>query len=546
MRRHSFAIVLPLLVLTGMVELGCSDEGDDRESTGNGGTFGGDGGSDSTGTAGVSGAAGSSGGEGGAENTGGAGAGAGAGGASSAAGAAGVAGQGGGGAPPTPPGPPAVEALTPETGAFGALISIQGSWLGSPARSAQLRIGSAPAFTLYSNDETFVESWTENEIRFRYPFPADGAITLETAQGSVALGSFTPSWFSLATIANAPAASVIASLSTAPQTVTLLFDSTPPQLIELGPEGAVAHDVSLGGAVPSSVRLYAASAGVEGIGVSSGDAPELIHLRNDDGDLVGEATGILLEATESALAGGPDGACAWLHRDDGWWRARPSGEDWAIDAGPLEDVQSTSPDRAVGASSDGSLYVAWSVDTGNWFDDMQAPRMRRLDASTLTWSDSMSAGSSVDDYITSLQVIDKGRGVVVRYCGSDVDPFGASGTTYSCYDGLHTPAGASIARVSVDATASRHAFSAARAVAGYCDGGDTFRLRTDTDVAPAPDAPIGEAIVFPCQTTSALEIDSNGDYVPVVRRGNTLHLLARRELPEVEEPEGPGPDAGAP
>jgi hypothetical protein len=67
-----------------------------------------------------------------------------------------------------PPGPPEVDALTPEVGPFGERLSIQGSWLGNPARSAQLRIGSTPAFTLFSNDENFVESWTENEIIFRY------------------------------------------------------------------------------------------------------------------------------------------------------------------------------------------------------------------------------------------------------------------------------------------------------------------------------------------------------------------------------------------
>jgi hypothetical protein len=441
-----------------------------------------------------------------------------------------------------PPGPPEVDALTPEVGPFGERLSIQGSWLGNPARAAQLRIGSTPAFTIFSNDENFVESWTENEIVFRYPFPADGAISIETAEGAAAVGSFTPTWLSLATASNAPAVSVISSISTAAQTVTLLFDTTPPVLLELGPEGAVQHEVTLNGALASSLRLYLGSSGIEAVGVTSGETPELVQLRNVDGDLIGEATGILLDATESALAGGPDGASAWMHRADGWWRARPLGADWSVDAGPIDDVQSSSPDRAVGAASDGSLYVAWSVDAGNFFDDMEAPRMRRLDASTLTWTGSQSAGSSVDDYITSLEVIDKGRGVVVRYCGSDVDPFGTSSTTYRCYDGLHTPAGASIARVSVDATASRHAFSAARAVAGYCDEDDNFRLRTDTDVAAPPDAPIGEPIVFPCQATSALEIDPNGDFVPVVRRGTILHLLARREMPPPPEV----PDAGAP
>jgi GNAT superfamily N-acetyltransferase len=59
----------------------------------------------------------------------------------------------------------------------------------------------------------------------------------------------------------------------------------------------------------------------------------------------------------------------------------------------------------------------------------------------------------------------------------------------------------------------------------------TFRLRTDTDTASAPNQAIGEPIVYPCQTTVALEIDPDGDFVPVLRRGTTLYLLGRRPAP---------------
>jgi hypothetical protein len=444
---------------------------------------------------------------------------------------AGEAGQGGSEPQPIPPGPPVIESITPIEGPFGTLITINGAFLGSPARAgAQLRIGVAPAFTIFATGDAFVESWTEDAISFRYPFPAEGALAIETPQGIANVGDFTSTWRSEITANNAPAASVIASISGSPKGISLLFDSDPPVLLELGPEGTVTHQVTLNGAVASSVRLYLAGEVIEAIGVTEGDDPELVHFTNVEGDLVGALTGIQLDATETAFAGGPDGACAWLHRSDGWYRARPVAGDWTLDAGPIADVQTASPDRTVGASSDGSLYVAWSVDAGNWFDDMEAPRLRRLDASGLVWGDTQSAGSSVDDYVTSLEILDKGRGVVVRYCGSDNDPWGVSSTSYRCYDGLHTPAGAFIARVEVDVDLSRHAFSAARAVAGYCDGADTFRLRTDTDTAPAPDVPIGEAIVYPCQSTLALELDPQGDFVPVVRRGTTLHLLGRRPV----------------
>lgn len=515
----SASVAIPIVALACLTAFACGapDAGADPEPNGNGGA--------QTAANGGSSGSGGSAAQGGGPGSGGGG---GAGGSADDGGSAGQGGQD----ITIEPGPPVIEAITPETGAYGTLITVSGAFLGSPARSGvQLRIGSSPSFAILANDEDFVEAWTEDQITFRYPFPAEGEISIETPQGSAEVGEFVPSWLTAVTAANAPAASVIASLSTSPRSVALLFDSTPPVLLELGPEGAVSHQVTLNGAVSSSVRLYLAGASIEGVGVTAGETPELVHLRNVEGDLVGELTGIELEATESALAGGPDGAAAWLHRADGWWRARPVAGEWSIDAGPVVDVQSASPDRAVGAASDGSLYVAWSVDAGNIFDDMEAPRMRRLAAGSLDWGDTQTAGSSVDDYITSLQILDKGRGIVVRYCGSDSDPWGVSGTAYRCYDGLHTPAGATIAKVSVDVTASRHAFSASRAVAGYCDEADTFRLRTDTDTAPAPNAPIGEAIVYPCQSTLALEIDPDGDFVPVVRRGNTLYMLARRDAP---------------
>lgn len=524
MQKSRVAHVNSFVAVMALMASACgSPEGfsSNHDPSGNGGQQSG---ADGLGGAGNNGA-----GNGGVDDVGGAGnAGQGAGGTESSGGGQG--GQGGQAVEPIPPGPPEVDAVTPEQGPYGTLLTIDGAFLGSAARSGvQLRIGAAPAFVILANDEAFVESWTEDQISFRYPFPADGPIVLETPQGVVDVSDFSSTWTIAATATNAPTASVIASISTSPQTVTLLFDTTPPVLLELGPDGAVTHQVTLGGAVPSSVRLYLAGDSVEGIGITDGADPELVHLGNVEGDLVGELTGIQLDATETALAGGPDGAAAWLHRTDGWWRARPVAGDWTIDAGPFTDVQTSSPDRAVGAASDGSLYVAWSIDAGNIFDDMEAPRVRRLDGNSGQWTAGQSAGSGVDDYITSLEILDKGRGVVVRYCGSDSDPWGVSSTAYRCYDGLLNAAGAAIAKVSVDVTASRHAFSASRAVAGYCDEASSFRLRTDTDIAVAPDTPIGEAIVYPCQATVALEIDPNGDFVPVVRRGTTLLMLGRRE-----------------
>lgn len=446
------------------------------------------------------------------------------------AGAGGVSESGGA---PAVPGPPTVEELTPQSGPYGTTVTLRGEWLGSRDRKGvRLSLGDAGEITLDPKSTLGVQSWTENEISIRFPFPAAGAVVLETPEGSVEAGEFQPSWVSAASAEAAPGASVIASISLAPQTITVLFDTDPPVLTEIGPEGAVERAVELGDADLQSVRLYAGSDGsVEGLALSSGPSPELLRLTNVEGKLVAEGAGLQLAATEFALAGGPDGATVWMHREGGWVRARPSKTGkFVVDKGPIVDPKPNGKNRAFGATSDGSLYIAWAVDTGNFLDDMEAPVFRRLGPSDTAFGAETRAGSSVDDYVTSLELFDKGRGLVVRYCGSDVDPTGLSGRTYRCYDALHAQGGGSIQRVPVDVTSSTHAFAQARAVAGACDSAQTFRLRTDTDEAGAAPDTTGEAVIYPCQTTVALEVDPDGQFVPLVRAGAVLHVL-RRQTP---------------
>jgi len=426
------------------------------------------------------------------------------------------------------PGPPEITALAPTAGPYGTRVTVSGQWLGSASRKGvQLVLGDAEEVTLDPSSTLGVESWTESEIVFRFPFPATGTILLTTPQGEAEAGDFLPSWVSALQIASSATASAVASISMAPSTITMLLDTTPPTLLELGPDGARENTVELGGAVLPSVQLYTGPNGLlEGVGVSEGESPELIHLQNVDGALVGSPTGITLDSTEHALAGGPDGAAAWMRRTTGWMRARPSKTgSWTLDKGPIADPQPNGKNRAAGATSDGSLYVAWAVDSGNFLDDMEAPMMRRLAPSDTAFGAQRSAGSSVDDYVTSLQLVSKGRGLIVRYCGSDVDATGLSGTAYRCFDGLHAQQGGSLGRVPVDITSSHHAFADARAVAGSCDSEKVFRLRTDTDVSTDPEEPLGEPIVYPCQSMLALEVDPDGQFVPVLRQGAILHLL---------------------
>ena len=81
--------------------------------------------------------------------------------------------------------------------------------------------------------------------------------------------------------------------------------------------------------------------------------------------------------------------------------------------------------------------------------------------------------------------------------------------------------------VPLDEKAVAHAFTHERAVAAYCSGDRSWLIRTDADVETTPGAAIGETVLFPCPEAVALEVNGEGDYLPVVRYAGKTFLLAR-------------------
>jgi hypothetical protein len=423
---------------------------------------------------------------------------------------------------------PRIDSMEPTSGPYGTVVTISGEGLGNPALSGfTLAVGNQGEVELTPKDKVSVVSWTDDEISFRFPFPAEGGVSLEGPKGAALAGEFQPTWHISQEIDKAPAATVLASISPAAGQIELLFDTMPLTLLDVGPEGVVEHAVTADDVDPSSVRLYLnAAKKVEGVGVSTGAAPAIVHLQNQADDLLAKVTALKLAATEYGVAGGSEGAAVWMRRSNGWFRARPSGATWAQDKGPVAEAHASDPDFAFSAASDGSLYVAWSVGTGTVLDDMEAARMAKVEPTGSKFGGTLVAGSSVDDYVTALSLWSSGDGLVVRTCGSDVDPFGLSGTDYYCFDSLHAPSGAHLFHVAVDEKAVAHAFTHERAIASYCRD-NSWLIQTDTDVAATPDSPPGEPVLFPCPEAVALEIDGAGDYLPVVRYGGKTYLLER-------------------
>jgi hypothetical protein len=441
-------------------------------------------------------------------------------------GSSGEASGGSGGDAPAFPAPE-ITSFSPEKGAYGDRVVIEGKGLGSKARdNVFLTVGDVDPIELFPDSEPEVISWNEQRIEFRFPFPASGKVTLHTPQGTVEAGSFEPVWTIGTKMLNAPTTALLSSVSTGEGAIAALFDGKPPRLIELGPEGVTEHQIDLGEAQLSTVELYLESDGaLAGFGLSKGDGAEIIALENLGGDLVATPTGILLdlEDGEVATAGGPDGAVVWMRRSDGWWRARPLDGTWTVDKGPVADPKPNEPMHASGATSDGSLYIGYGVDTSFLFDDTETPYLVKLGPSANTFSTPMVAGGMTDDYLTSLSFKGRGRGLVVSYCGSDVDPWALSGTELQCFTALRPQNGSTFERAPKEGKKARHGFSATEAVMSVCED-SALSLRSDT----LSDTDPGESLVFTCREPLALEIDSADRPVPLLREGSILYLMAPR------------------
>ena len=446
-----------------------------------------------------------------------------------AGGSAGAGGEGSEGASVVGYPEPEIKSMEPTSGPYGTPITIKGVGLGNRSLAGfTLAVGSQGEVTLTPKDRATVVSWTDEEIVFRYPFPAEGGVALEGPKGDAMVGEFQPTWHVALEIDQAPAVTVLASISPAADRIVMLYDTMPLSLVDVGPQGVVEHSVTAPGVDPKSLRLYLnAARKVEGIGISTDAVPVLVHLQNVNDDLVAKPTAISLQATEVGIAGGSEGAAVWMRRAAGWFRARPSVSGWADDKGPITDPNPNAPDRTSGVSSDGSLFVAWSVDTGNFLDDMEAGYMQQLTPTATKFAAAKAAGNSVDDYVTGLMLQSSGDGLVVTTCGSDVDPFALSGTDYYCFDSLHAPSGAHLFGVRKDQTSVAHAFTRERAVAAYCSGDGNWMIQTDADVETTPGAALGEPVLFPCPQAVALEVSGSGDYLPIVRWAGKTYLVER-------------------
>ncbi|MCA9644925.1 MAG: IPT/TIG domain-containing protein, partial [Myxococcales bacterium] len=346
-------------------------------------------------------------------------------GARGGSGGSGAGGSGAGGSGGSGFDPPAASGMSPTSGEYGSVVTITGSNLGSSARSdVQLVLGGGGEVVLTPTDSDFVHSWTEDQVSFRFAFPAEGAVAIETPQGAALAGDFQPTWSPGTPYPIAPGASVVSSVATGSGELAVVIDTTPPTLSRFSASAHSDANIAVSGYRKETLRLYLGETlEVVGFALSDTSPPEILQLDPDgNGGLVANATGVTVSES-FVLAGGASGAVVWFSENDQWSRARPSAGAWSIDKGPIADPDPSAPDHAAGATSDGTLWIAHSVDSGTLLDDMERPMCQKLGPSDTSFGGSFACGISMDDYITSLDFSDRGRGTVLRYCGSDVDPW---------------------------------------------------------------------------------------------------------------------------
>ena len=421
-----------------------------------------------------------------------------------------------------PPGPPVVTSMSPLTGAYGTTIRIQGEDLGSLARDGvSLRLGDGVVLDPKSKPE--IVSWSESKIVLRYPFPsAKSEITVSTPEGSAVAGEFSPTWVPGQSYEIPDGTKSLASIAIASSTIAAVVDTGPPTYVEFDGEAVEAREISAANVRLETLRLYRDDDGLAGFALSTATDAEIMAL-DAQGDFAATPTSVEVTA-ERVLAGGREGASVWFRDGNAWSRARPGASGWAIDKTGITDPMPSGSKHTAGTASDGSLYIAWAEDTGDTLDDRGAAFFRRLTPDATSFLGKTRVGSDVDDSVSSLTLAPRGAGLVARYCGTDVDPLGATDKDVICYGAL-MPSG--VRQTLKESASVRYAFQGIDPAVAYCS--PTLGVRVVRDIGSGAksvaelDQLAGEIVAWPCGAVVAVEVDEDAEPLVILEHQGALY-----------------------
>jgi hypothetical protein len=423
-----------------------------------------------------------------------------------------------------PPKPPMVASVAPLAGDYGTEVTITGDDLNSTGATLVLSspkgtpltypMPSAPS----SDPATVVRLWSKTEIRFKYPFPAEGSVVVRTAAGQATAGTFVPTW--------SPGQPLSGAFSKAG-----LLDVTSPALGKLvaafdrdsGPTLLVADGTSVTAVAfdrgPSTINqmhlVSSATGGVAGY-FAVGSAPTIRRLTLSQGMSAVADTGVALTADAPFFAAGVDamGEYVWARKTAGQL-VRLRAPAWTQDAGPV--AEPSSHKSLSGATSpDGSLFIVWGKDTITTFDDYSYPVAARLRPLQSAFAAAVRAGPSADDYMfwTRARAASSGE-VLTYYCATDT---GIGSPSTDCDEGY------------LDATGTYQ--SGARIAVGLAATGSVIAKCEDTTATllfgPASDTIKQVPILFPCPAPLAAAVDSAGNGLLLVKLGTDVYSPRKR------------------
>lgn len=432
--------------------------------------------------------------------------------------------------------PPTVADVTPRQGEYGALLTVHGEHLerstvmgrapdGTPVTLARPLAPPAGAksdgSTKGGESNGGAGDGAPPLLTFRFPFPAEGEMTLTGPHADIPLGAFTPAW-----TPGAPASldgqRVLGTTMLGSDTVVLLdgprgvelmvFGASAPRAVAVTPpmrevtrtflrtnagkvEALLATDdgrlslVVFDGTAAKAASYDAVAGSVLGLGV---DATGFVVVTRSDGDLV------RLRGAPPALV--PVGA-------------------------PVPVPASLAAKKGVLAvAGDGTVVHAWSGAGGNFLDDIATFSMAGLAPGADDFTPGTPIGS-LDDTFKSIAVEVRGGLVRLSYCAVDSGFFQSTKTVCSSattVDGRR--------RVELEGSVASgdgaSTFAAGELTYASCEGEDVMAVRSVLGDGPVS---AGERTLYPCHALKVHGI-ARGDTGTrlVVERDGKLWAARRR------------------
>lgn len=423
--------------------------------------------------------------------------------------------------------PPVITSISPLEGDYGTEVTILGDNFDEPTTNLVLGGGAEPlSFAMPaqgtpSKPSNVVTKWSKTEIKFRYPFPAEGMVRVTSKSGQAEAGEFVPSWKPGTPLSGAfNRQPLLAVVSPAAGTTVAAFDGVTGPLIVIGkPDGSIATKAFNRG--PSSIltmSLHVTPSGtVDGFFSSGGQLWRLT-------DATGAATTASTGVAAAFAAGGHDssGAYAWIKNGTSVQRVR--GPSWTVEQTVTDPTPAAAPGPSIAVSPDNSLFVGWGVnDTGSFplYDHTAKAVSRRLRPGQTAFDALRTVGGGADDKMiwTRFRPGPDGR-VASYFCASDTGYLASA--TVDCKEG-YVGNGAAVPSTSI---ASEYVvgYSATTAFAASCEVA-TATVKLGPEGQTAQQVPT----IFPCPSAIvAVSVDPTGAGHMLVRSGKYLYAPRKR------------------